>query len=398
MKKEDYNFFNKLKIEQKIEFDEEQKKVILDDSQNCLVIAGAGCGKTTVISAKVKYLIDVKKVSPSDILVISFTNESVNDIKKQICGNLNISIAIKTFHKLGMEIIKNKDNFKIQNNLEIVLNNYFSRDIYFSSNYLNFLTFYYQFICNSNLKKFYIDNIIVGSVEEVAIVNFLKLARIKFEYKPINFNNIISKFVFYKDGQKFIIVYSKGKKLKYSNCNSKYIYLFKDTDILAILYKELFKLGYVDFFSYEIEDINYNKFLQLCCSFINNYKVNYVDINFLHTLKVKYVSDTRIILFLNVITEAYRFYTNYNINNHIIDFNDMINNSIDVIQNSNPLKYSYVFIDEFQDISSNRLKIIEILSRQKVKITAFGDDWQAIFGFAGSNVNLFVNLIVLQFF
>ena len=71
-------------IDKNIILDEEQKNVILDESQNLIVIAGAGTGKTTTISAKVKYLVDIKKVKAEEILIISFTNKAINELKERI--------------------------------------------------------------------------------------------------------------------------------------------------------------------------------------------------------------------------------------------------------------------------------------------------------------------------
>ena len=80
--------------------DEYQLEAIKCD-KNLLLIAGAGAGKTYTITEKIKYLIEVKKLSEDEILVISFTNKSVNDLQKRINYNLNIM----TFHKLAMNIL-----------------------------------------------------------------------------------------------------------------------------------------------------------------------------------------------------------------------------------------------------------------------------------------------------
>ena len=47
---------------------------MLTDEDYCLVVAGAGAGKTTTVAAKVKYLVDKQGIDPKQILVISFTN------------------------------------------------------------------------------------------------------------------------------------------------------------------------------------------------------------------------------------------------------------------------------------------------------------------------------------
>ena len=64
--------------------DEDQTRVIYDDSKYLLVIAGAGAGKTLTIMAKIKYLKEILNVSLNDILVISFTNETVNSLKYKL--------------------------------------------------------------------------------------------------------------------------------------------------------------------------------------------------------------------------------------------------------------------------------------------------------------------------
>ena len=61
-------------IDDNIILDEEQRIAILTDEDYNLIIAGAGAGKTTTMAAKVKFLVDIKKVDPKDIILISYTN------------------------------------------------------------------------------------------------------------------------------------------------------------------------------------------------------------------------------------------------------------------------------------------------------------------------------------
>ncbi len=75
---------------------------LLNYDKNAIVIAGAGAGKTLTILGKINYLIENNLATPSDLLVISFTNASVNDIKKRI----NFDIDVLTFHKLAMLILE----------------------------------------------------------------------------------------------------------------------------------------------------------------------------------------------------------------------------------------------------------------------------------------------------
>lgn len=59
------------------------------------------------MTAKVKYLVDIKKVEPSKILVMSYTKKATQELEKRILGDFNIPAHITTFHSLGLEYIRN---------------------------------------------------------------------------------------------------------------------------------------------------------------------------------------------------------------------------------------------------------------------------------------------------
>ena len=103
---------------------------------------------------------------------------------------------------------------------------------------------------------------------------------------------------------------------------------------------------------------------------------------------------------LEFIREIYNYY-DYSIHSkYIIDFNDMINYAyygISKIKNTNKLKYDYIIVDEYQDISVIRYQLLkELANIYKSKIVAVGDDWQAIFAFSGSDINMFTNFYNLM--
>ena len=87
--------------------DDIQKKVVYSEERHTMVIAGAGAGKSTTMIGKIKYLITAKKINPADIIAISFTNESVNNLKKALEKNNVYNINVLTFHKLSLMFIKN---------------------------------------------------------------------------------------------------------------------------------------------------------------------------------------------------------------------------------------------------------------------------------------------------
>ena len=100
-------------VDPKIMLDDDQRKVILTDEDYCLVIAGAGAGKTTTVAAKVKYLVEKKNVDPKQILIISFTNKAVGELKDKINKDLKIECPITTFHSAGNAILRKKTDEKL---------------------------------------------------------------------------------------------------------------------------------------------------------------------------------------------------------------------------------------------------------------------------------------------
>lgn len=86
--------------------DMQQREAVITDEDRILVLAGAGSGKTLTIAGKVKYLCDAKNISPEEILLISFTKKSAQEMTDRIQGKLGIPVKSTTFHKLGLDIIK----------------------------------------------------------------------------------------------------------------------------------------------------------------------------------------------------------------------------------------------------------------------------------------------------
>lgn len=113
IKYKDYfeNMFND--IDKDIKLDKEQIMAILADENYEMIIAGAGTGKTTTIVAKIKYLVEIKKVSPDKILVISFTKKATEELEKRIYYDFGIPAKITTFHSLGLKYIREIFNNRV---------------------------------------------------------------------------------------------------------------------------------------------------------------------------------------------------------------------------------------------------------------------------------------------
>jgi len=213
-------------VDARIQLDDDQRHVILNDEDYTLVIAGAGAGKTTTVAAKVKYLIDMRKIKPSEILVISYTNKAVDELKERINKQLKIPCPITTFHAAGNAIIRKQKDEKLRivdsgflynvardylkkhvlNHQEMMekiimfFGTYFDapyegEDVISFFNYVikaDFTTlkselneYTIEMIDRLTKKQITINNESLRSQEEVLIANFLYTHGIEYTYEPI---------------------------------------------------------------------------------------------------------------------------------------------------------------------------------------------------------------------
>ena len=86
-----------------------QYEAVVNTEGPCLVIAGAGSGKTKVLTHKIAYLIGEKHVKPWDIIAITFTNKAANEMKERIAGLVGDQakdIWMGTFHSICVRILR----------------------------------------------------------------------------------------------------------------------------------------------------------------------------------------------------------------------------------------------------------------------------------------------------
>ena len=92
---------------EKNELSDEQISAIAGAAHNTLVLAGAGTGKTTTIVGYIAWLLKTGKAQPGEILVLSFTRKSADEMSARIHRQTGESIRACTFHSLGLEICRN---------------------------------------------------------------------------------------------------------------------------------------------------------------------------------------------------------------------------------------------------------------------------------------------------
>jgi len=239
-------------VDPNIKLDEEQRKVVLADEDYMLVIAGAGAGKTTTVAAKVRYLVEKKKIRPDQILVISFTNKAVGELRDKINKSLGIPCPVTTFHKTGYAILKRQDEERHtivdSGFMYNVINNYLKGNIlenpelvdklilffgsYFDAPYEGEdLNTFFNYISKADFSTIrgnideYTEKVIdqrtgkcvsiahetLRSMQEVQIANFLYLNNIEYVYeKPYAFNILRSRKPYTPD---FTI--TQGNKVAY---------------------------------------------------------------------------------------------------------------------------------------------------------------------------------------
>ena len=88
---------------------DKQYEAVINTDGPCLIIAGAGSGKTKVLTHKIAYLMEEKDVKPWNILAITFTNKAANEMKTRVeglVGNAAKDMWIGTFHSICVKILR----------------------------------------------------------------------------------------------------------------------------------------------------------------------------------------------------------------------------------------------------------------------------------------------------
>jgi DNA helicase-4 len=125
--------------------DTQQRMAIITEEDSLLVVAGAGSGKTLTILGKIKYLIERKKISPQKILCISFTNTITVELKNKIKEVVGYEIDVVTFHKLGINILKQNKiipNIIEENTMLNIIHKYFIEYIFQEENLKKLYRYY----------------------------------------------------------------------------------------------------------------------------------------------------------------------------------------------------------------------------------------------------------------
>lgn len=494
-------------VGENIKLDDEQRRIILRDDDYSLINAGAGSGKSTTMAAKVKYLVDKLGIKPEEIIMLTFTKKSSEDLDEKVNDLLDLGIPVSTFHSLGMKFIKKfypypikvvgadeqkqiicsyiKELFKDKNKLRrlIELFKQYENKTYiakgFIENFGKFDTFedyfkdykrrkyliesskhggIHQYLINrlSQRNSLYtIRGEKVKSLGEVRIANFLYANSIDYSYEKIFEEKVnedttyVPDFTIEYQGKSIYIEYfglsncyneknelNKAEIVKYNRTRkikekfqksnkSDFInldYMTLDGDFITTLKNELSNRN-IDFVRRRDEEIfdrildnnlnaEFYRFVDLVITFIDIFKNMLVDDeNYMFNKRISQIKEEDFKYFcysadkkkeaecrieaIKYLKEICKYYQAYLVENHMIDYSDMINLSykqiIKEVKNKYPeLNYKYVIVDEYQDITFQRFLFIKrLIEFFNAKLISVGDDWQSIYAFAGSRLELF---------
>lgn len=231
--------------------DEYQEKAINDQHKSILLVAPAGSGKTLTILAKIKLLVE-KGINERNILCISFTNKSVNDVKARL-DKIGINCNVMTFHRLALNILNNnKYSLANDNLLPYIIDEYFLSYIRYNKKKL--LDFKRNMYISSTKKIYNSKEYIqlkktILTFIKLAKANMIKLKDIYRFYKNEKFENkiilkyIIDIYTIYNNELKSQnkldlddLIYQAAKQVNTTNINYKYIIIdeFQDTSYLRI--------------------------------------------------------------------------------------------------------------------------------------------------------------------
>jgi len=469
-------FIKKEKESEKIFFDTiesnplkpKQQDAVLVNENNNLILAGAGSGKTSVIVAKVAYLLKKEILHPNEILILAFNKNAQQELEERLKSK-KIYVSVKTFHSFGLSIIaqtlsKKPDLCKMSESpiymtkfIQTTIQELISLGGVFIKTFLELIAYfkipeksqnefknkgeYYEYLESYDLKtlKHEVEfrsqgneSLItlkedkVKSFEELKIANFLTLNGIRYlyedpykyptytienrQYKPdfylpdydiyiehygINRDNTTAPTVNNKEYLEGIEWKRQLHKDKQTTCIETYSYENQENILLErlkekllehnVIFRELSEAQMREILKDALDDNN--SFTKLFTTFLNHYKAN---MHTMRELKDKSKETKRTNLFVQLFEFIFDEYKKFQKQNFCIDFDDMIVEALLSIEEGKyKHTFKHIFIDEFQDISTTRAKLIaKLLPINQTSITAVGDDWQSINRFAGSNIKI----------
>ncbi|CAE6946162.1 COG0210 Superfamily I DNA and RNA helicases [Vibrio sp. B1FLJ16] len=287
----------------------QQYAVLLNDDHN-LVLAGAGSGKTSVLTARVAYLLQSHQAQAEDLLMLAFGRDAAKEMKERLVDKVGMAAEgarVNTFHQLGLYILNQVESQPVE-----------------------------------------ISPLALEDNQRIAwCIDWLK----KHWMTPTNFKR------WQKHLDKWPIAYLKGDDELGSHSENPKLIAWLDTQLSHLAAAGLTKKQVQEKLVDHQEYTRLNSELALCWPCFTAWQ--------------KMLKET-----------------------NQVDFPMMISRATDYVKKGKFVSpWRFVMVDEYQDISPDRLALIEALCESTDKqlgatLYAVGDDWQSIYQFAGADVDL----------
>ena len=448
LERRDKNRFRELvDIPAEITLSEEQVIAATSHAKETLVVAGAGSGKTFVLVGRAKYLVGSDRTTEDKILMLAYNKDAAEELSRRTKAS-GISVTAQTFHGFGNSVIKAPgertgvafgDSGEVSKFLAHQLKNELSEDSksglakYFSQELVPYRDFEefdslneYAAYVRATIPRTLMDEQ-VKSHGEWLIANFLFSNSIEYSYEAL-----------YEEGKSAndrhkpdFSIWEKGKtpiwieyfgtdrsnsvapgiskegyldgikwKKEVHARNSTilielYYYDLKEGTLLTKLEAALKQNGVklkpksADEILAQANEIGYDsRFLKVCEQFLGHVRANRLSPAELTELAKAQERDKTFISVFNHFLSAYESELT---RLKLPDYAELIHGAADAISNSEyEFGFTHVLVDEFQDISSDRNRLIDSMkvANPKLEVTCVGDDWQSIYRFSGSDVSI----------
>ncbi|MBW3019915.1 ATP-dependent DNA helicase UvrD2 [Candidatus Woesearchaeota archaeon] len=101
-------------------YNDEQKKTIISNKEKVLCIAGAGSGKTTVLTKRIEFLVKYRSVNPKKILAITFTRKARQEMIDRMPGLIELGVKVETFNSFCEKILRKYNNLIYSGNVRVI--------------------------------------------------------------------------------------------------------------------------------------------------------------------------------------------------------------------------------------------------------------------------------------
>ena len=438
----------------------EQRLSVVVDEDATLVLAGAGSGKTSVITAKAAYLVKAGIRKPEEILLLAFAKNAAAEMSERVEARSGVPIVARTFHALAYDIIgmvegskpaladHATDDLAFTNLIKQIL-----KDLVHSLSEVSkaIIQFFAHFLVEPKTEwdfktkhEFYthmeqqdlrtLQGEKVKSYEELQIANWLYENGVEYEYEPVYEHKIPE--TGRRDYQPDFRLTESGiyiehfgvRRQKMADGSEKLFtapFVDRNEYLASMEWKRQVHAEHettlIETFSYErqegrlltglaeklaphvtlkprpaetiydrIVDLKQvDDFSKLLGTFLRKFKSGGYSLEDCETKSDRMKLGKRAKAFLDVFAPVFAEYQKRL--GGRIDFEDMILRAARYTETGRYVSpFRHILVDEFQDISQSRARLVKALKAQRpdVRVFAVGDDWQSIFRFAGSDIHL----------